>query len=143
MSAGVSSVRVVQTLDVLAPSFAMAVSKAIADCAANGLDAMVYESYRSQDLQANYFARGRTIVPPDTTVTNAASNLYSWHGYGLAVDVISRSKEWDKPESWFASVAEYFLAAGCRWGRPPVRPWRPVSPGVGQRRNSTSRRRRA
>ena len=116
MSSGTSSVHVVQTLDVLAPKFRDAVTKAIADCNANGLDAVVYESYRSQELQANYYARGRTIVPPDTTVTNAQSNLFSWHGYGLAVDVISRSNEWDKPESWFASVAEYFRAAGCRWG---------------------------
>jgi hypothetical protein len=116
MSAGTSSVHVVQTLDVLAPKFRDAVAKAIADCNANGLDAIVYESYRSQELQANYYARGRTVVPPDTTVTNAQSNLFSWHGYGLAVDVISRAKEWDKPESWFASVAEHFRAAGCRWG---------------------------
>ncbi|MEO7085822.1 MAG: M15 family metallopeptidase [Gemmatimonadaceae bacterium] len=116
MSAGTSSVQVMQTLDVLAPKFRDAVSKAIADCNANGLDAIVYESYRSQELQANYYARGRTVIPPHDTVTNAQSNLYSWHGYGLAVDVISRSKEWDQPESWFASIAEYFRAAGCRWG---------------------------
>src|SRR5665213_2784864 len=116
MSSGTSSVNVVQTLDVLAPKFRDAVSKAIADCNANGLDAVVYESYRSQELQSNYYARGRTVVPPDSTVTNAQSNLYSWHGYGLAVDVISRSKEWNQPESWFASIAEYFRTAGCRWG---------------------------
>jgi hypothetical protein len=116
MSAGASGPRVTQTLDVLAPKFRDAVVKAIADCNANGLDAVVYETYRSQELQSAYYARGRTVIPPTDTVTNAASNLFSWHGYGLAVDVISQSKDWDQPESWFTSIAEYFRAAGCRWG---------------------------
>lgn len=116
MSSGKTEPSVTQTLDVLAPKFRDAVSKAIAECEAKGLDAMVYETYRSQELQSAYYARGRTEIPPHGTVTNAASNLYSWHGYGLAVDVISKSAGWDKPESWFEEVAEIFRAAGCRWG---------------------------
>jgi peptidoglycan L-alanyl-D-glutamate endopeptidase CwlK len=117
MSAGNAGVaRPNNSLDTLAPKFRQAVEKAIADCAARNLDAMVYEAYRSQELQSLYYCRGRTIIPPHSTVTNAASNLFSWHGYGLAVDVISRSREWDRPESWFAQVAECFRANGCRWG---------------------------
>jgi peptidoglycan L-alanyl-D-glutamate endopeptidase CwlK len=92
------------------------VETALAACAAKGLDVMVVESYRSPELQAEYFERGRSKRPPDAAVTNAKSNLYSWHGYGLAVDVISKSQGWNRPESWFAQVAECFRAAGCRWG---------------------------
>ncbi|HEY4132099.1 MAG TPA: M15 family metallopeptidase, partial [Gemmatimonadaceae bacterium] len=73
-------------------------------------------TYRSPELQAAYYARGRTVTPPNQTVTNAQSNLFSWHGFGLAVDVIHEEKEWDVPESWFADVADCFRAAGCRWG---------------------------
>ena len=116
MSAGATNGRPTQAFDVLAPQFRDAVEKAITACNADGLDAFVYESYRSQELQSEYYARGRTVIPPHDTVTNAASNLYSWHGYGLAVDVISRSKQWDQPEEWFAKVAEHFRANGCRWG---------------------------
>src|SRR5436309_6912181 len=98
MSAGAAGVaRADNSLDTLAPKFREAVEKAIADCAAKGLDAMVYETYRSQELQSLYYCRGRSVVPPSATVTNAASNLFSWHGYGLAVDVVSRSHEWDVP----------------------------------------------
>jgi peptidoglycan L-alanyl-D-glutamate endopeptidase CwlK len=43
-------------------------------------------------------------------------DLQSWHGYGLAVDVISRSKAWNQPDAWFAEVAESFARFGCRWG---------------------------
>jgi D-alanyl-D-alanine carboxypeptidase-like protein len=103
-------------LGLLAPAFRDAVERAIADCTAGGLDAYVYEAYRSPELQALYYARGRTVVPPTRPVTYAPTNLQSWHGYGLAVDVISRAHLWDRPEAWFAQVAEIFRKYGCRWG---------------------------
>ena len=105
-----------RALDLLAPAFARAVAAAIADANAAGLDAYVYESLRSHELAVAYYARGRTIIPPHTTVTNAPDELRSWHGYGLGVDVISRAKSWEQPESWFAAVAEHFTRHGCRWG---------------------------
>jgi peptidoglycan L-alanyl-D-glutamate endopeptidase CwlK len=118
MSAGssVPAPTVDRDLGRLAPAFRDAVERAIADCHARGLDAYVYEAYRSPELQALYYARGRTVVPPTKPVTYAATNLQSWHGYGLAVDVISRSSDWNRPDAWFAQVAESFAKFGCRWG---------------------------
>ena len=120
MSAGElgSALSVNRDFTSLAPKFAAAVTAAIAACQQEGLDAWVYEGYRSAELQALYYARGRTIIPPTATVTNAPTNLLSWHGYGLAVDVISKSLFW-KPregEHWFARVAEIFKQHDCRWG---------------------------
>jgi hypothetical protein len=105
-----------RNLQLLAPKFREQVLLALQECEAAGLDAFVYEAYRSQELQAIYYARGRTIIPPTRPVTNAPTNLYSWHGYGLAVDVISKTKLWDVPESWFTRAAEIFKRHGCRWG---------------------------
>ena len=118
MSAGAADAppTVSRDLALLAPAFRNAVERAIADCQTRGLDAYVYEAYRSAELQALYYARGRTIVPPTKPVTYAATNLQSWHGYGLAVDVISRAKAWDQPDSWFEQVAQSFARFGCRWG---------------------------
>jgi peptidoglycan LD-endopeptidase CwlK len=118
MSAGSnnSPLLVNRDLTTLAPKFRDAVTQALADCATRGLDAFAYEAYRSPELQALYYARGRSVIPPTQTVTNAASNLYSWHGYCLAVDVISRAKGWDQPEAWFADVSASFAKFGCRWG---------------------------
>lgn len=117
MSAGeLGATRPNRELDRLAPAFRDAVGRALAACAASGLDAWVYETYRSKELQEIYYARGRTVIPPPKPVTNARSNLYSWHGFGLAVDVISRQKGWNQPESWFADVAVRFRAEGCKWG---------------------------
>jgi hypothetical protein len=118
MSAGVTNANLVpnRNLAALAPKFHAAVDRAIAACNADGLDAFVFEGYRSRELQEAYYARGRWVIPPHHTVTNARSNLYSWHGYGLAVDVISRAKAWSVEESWFERVAAHFKAEGCKWG---------------------------
>lgn len=118
MSAGTSNanLKANHNLDTLAPKFRAAVEQAIASARAAGLPAIVYEAYRSPELQELYYSRGRTVIPPTSTVTNARSNLFSWHGYGLAVDVIHETKEWDVSEEWFAAVAEHFRANGCRWG---------------------------
>ena len=104
--------------DLLAPRFRAAVDAAIAECnaAPHGLDAMVYETYRSNELQSLYYTRGRTVRPPTRPVTNAMNNLYSWHGYGLAVDVIHRTKQWGPGDDWFRRVAEVFKRHGCKWG---------------------------
>ncbi len=117
MSAGhTSSARPDSDLGNLAPTFRRAVRSALRDCALAGLDAYVFEAHRSQELQELYYARGRTIKPPERPVTNAHINLYSWHGYGLAVDVISQEHYWDRPELWFRHVAKHFIANGCKWG---------------------------
>ncbi len=117
MSAGAGvSLRPDRDVGKLAPRFREAVEAALADCAAQGLDAFVYEAVRSEELQAHYYERGRTIIPPTRPVTNARSALYGWHYYGLAVDVISRTKLWGAGDGWFREVADIFKAHGCKWG---------------------------
>jgi peptidoglycan L-alanyl-D-glutamate endopeptidase CwlK len=113
-----ASAKVNRDLNLLAPRFREGVELALDACRQGGLDAMVYEGYRSQELQAIYYARGRTIIPPTRPVTNAPTNPHSWHGFGLAVDVIHRVALWSPPggEAWFEKVAQAFLANGCKWG---------------------------
>jgi len=106
-----------RSLDGLAPKFKAAVEASIAECHAEGLDAVVFESNRSDVLAAVYYKRGR---PPTkeypTPVTNAPDASWSWHGYGLAVDVISASKEWSAGAEWHAKVAAIFKKHSCDWG---------------------------
>lgn len=103
-------------LSLLAPKFRVAVETSLRECKDAGLDAMVFEGYRSLELQQIYYARGRTVRPPFYTVTNAKSNLYSWHGFGLAVDVVHRTMYWNPPQSFWRDVAEIFKRNGCDWG---------------------------
>lgn len=108
-------------LSLLAPKFRDAVTAALADCAARGLTAKVNEGFRSNARQAWLYAQGRTR--PGKKVTNAPTSLTSWHGYGLAVDIIHQTKGYepagkDGPanEKWFADVAAVFKQHGCAWG---------------------------
>jgi peptidoglycan L-alanyl-D-glutamate endopeptidase CwlK len=120
VSAGGSNpaLKVSADLALVAPRFADAVTRALAECKALSYDTRVYEAYRSQELQALYYERGRTVKPPEKPVTNAPTNRYSWHGYGLAVDVVHATKYWkpDEGDAWFAKVAAVFAKHGCRWG---------------------------
>lgn len=105
-------------LAALAPGFRKAVEAAIAECHGKGLDAWIFEGHRSESLQALYYQRGRTVIPPKLPVTNARSSLHSWHGYGLAVDVVSKKHLWNPPggDAWFKEVAVIFERHNCRWG---------------------------
>ena len=114
--AGEPPIDVVSDLDVLAPLFRVAVIALLADCQADGMDAVVHESYRSLATAKVYFARGRTTIPPHGTVTNAPDETRSWHGYGLAVDVISAARGWEAGELWFQRLGRKAAAHGLSWG---------------------------
>lgn len=117
MSAGATSAVVDRSLDRLAPKMKAAVEQLLAATVLHGLDAMVYEAFRSAALQERYWHWGRPPTPDfPHPVTNARSNLFSWHGYGLAVDVISASQGWQAGEAWFQQLAEVAKPLGLKWG---------------------------
>lgn len=128
-------------LDKLAPKFHLAIAQCLEKCHAAGVDAVVYEAYRSNELQQLYYRRGRPPTPEwPHPVTNAPDNTFSWHGYGLAVDIISQKDRWFAPdpklmltmtplvqaayrsqraregERWFALMAQICKECGCDWG---------------------------
>jgi hypothetical protein len=127
MSAGVDlplpdDATVHHELVLLAPVFRQRVEAALAECKRRELKVVVYETYRTNALQQAYYARGRTVKPPEKTVTNAKDNTRSWHGYGCAVDVIHEKKRWDMPVGWWKAVAEVFKRHGLSWGGDWKRP---------------------
>jgi hypothetical protein len=75
----------------------------------SGYDAVIYETLRSRQLAELYHALG---------VSKAANELYSWHGYGLAFDVISRSRGWDAWDDadWCEPVVATYKSHGLHWG---------------------------
>ena len=108
------SLSVQNDIRLLAPKFGLAVGHALNLCHRQGLDVVVQESLRSNELQQHYYAQGRTR--PGPIVTNAKSSLYSWHGYGLAVDVVSASRAWNTTAGWRDAVAGIFKSCGLAWG---------------------------
>jgi hypothetical protein len=95
----------------LAPLFVAAVDAALLECNANGDDAMVWETCRSQALQQWYYDHG---------ASHAQNILRSWHGYGLAVDIVSRRHGWDlwgvQSTGWQQRVSGVFKRHGLSWG---------------------------
>ncbi len=104
----------------LAPKFWGVLRPLLADLNAQGIDAYVYEALRSEELQQYYFSTG---------ASHAAHAYYSWHYYGLAVDILSESRLWKVwPErnksglliggdpAWYNPVVQNLRTAGLTWG---------------------------
>jgi hypothetical protein len=91
------------------------VQQIIADAAAQGIELMVYETYRSQDRQAALFAQGATQL-----------KQVGVHHYGLACDLvkdINGHPSWKGDFKFVGKLAKkYGLIWGGDWGNPKVKP---------------------
>jgi hypothetical protein len=96
----------------LAPKFRAAVEAVLADMG----DAKIAESNRTFARQSFLFGFGRDYDDGRGVVTNAASNLTSWHGFSLAVDVVHRTKEWDAGDKWFRLLRDIAVGHGLSSG---------------------------
>ena len=106
-----NSTHPVSDLGLLEPKTKAAVEAIISEAAANGIDLMVFETYRSQDLQRIYFNRGVTKL----------QNV-GVHHYGLAADivkVVNGEPSWDGSFDFLGPLAQkYDLIWGGDWGTP-------------------------
>lgn len=96
----------------LAPKFRDAVNAILADMG----DAKISEGLRTFERQSYLYGFGREYDDGRGIVTNASSNLTSWHGYGLAVDIVHATLEWDAGDKWFRLLGDTAKAHGCSWG---------------------------
>lgn len=96
----------------LAPKFRAAIDAILSELG----DAKVSEAMRTPARQSFLYGFGRDYDDGRGVVTNAASNLTSWHGFGLAVDIIHLHYEWNASRAWFARLGECAKRHGCDWG---------------------------
>ncbi len=117
-----------RSLMTLAPGFRRRVAAMLKDMEVRGFDPMISEGFRSDERQAWLYGFGRDWADEDrqTPVTNAPTGEHSWHRYGLAVDVISKSKGWDAPTKFWnaldAAAARQSLSWGGLWNKFPDKP---------------------
>jgi peptidoglycan L-alanyl-D-glutamate endopeptidase CwlK len=123
-------------LAICAPAFCAAVEAMLASLE-GGLDEYAFETLRTEERQSFLFGFGRNYDDGRGRVTNASSALSSWHGFGLAVDVVEKdATPWDAPVSFWNDIGDaaerHGLTWGGRWSRPdlPHVQWGkcPVSP---------------
>lgn len=109
----------------LAPVFAAKVFDLLHRVGDEGFDPFVFEGFRSDDRQAWLFGCGRDYDDGRGIVTDASDGRHSWHRYGLAVDIISKSNRWDAPANFWLSLRDHALQLGLTPGATWTRPDRP------------------
>lgn len=106
----------------LAPVFAAKVFDLLHRMDRLGHDAIVFEGFRSDERQAWLYGCGRQYDDGRGIVTNAADGRHSWHRYGLAVDVISRSLAWNAHAGFWLDLRncarDLGLTSGYDWTHP-------------------------
>lgn len=105
-----------RTLSSLAPGFRRKVEAMLADMEVRGFDPMISEGFRSDERQAWLYGFGRDYDDGRGVVTNAPTGIHSYHRYGLAVDVISKSSEWNAPKRFWDAIGSAALRQGLSWG---------------------------
>jgi peptidoglycan L-alanyl-D-glutamate endopeptidase CwlK len=105
-----------RSLDSLAPKFRAGVEAVLAGMRARGLDAMVAETLRTPERQAYLYGFGREYDDGRGIVTQAPTAYTSWHGFGLACDIVSRALQWDAPAEFWTALGAEARAAGLSWG---------------------------
>jgi hypothetical protein len=101
----------------IAPKFRDAVERVLARMIDLGHDPMVYETLRTNERQSYLFGFGREYDDGRGVVTHSRGADQTWHHFGLAVDVISRSKHWDAPAQFWRDLETCVEAEGLVSGR--------------------------
>lgn len=97
----------VSTLDELAPRFRAALVACVWDMRAAGHPAIIYETIRTNERQAQLFSEG---------ASKAATAWKSWHFYGLAADVIHETLHWSPKATFWAALEQAAHVHGLTWG---------------------------
>lgn len=80
-----------------------------------GLEADVFQGFRSVEEQNELFAQGRT--KPGKIVTKARGG-YSWHNFGIAVDIVFKKGgkwSWSEEHNW-PLLGDLGKGIGLDWG---------------------------
>lgn len=107
-----------RSLSSLDPAMFPLAMRFVAECAAAGLEVLIYCTYRSIEEQDKLYAQGRT--EPGPIVTNARGGE-SAHNFGLALDgvpTVGGKPAWDAPidgELW-QKYGKCAREAGLEWG---------------------------
>lgn len=103
----------VSTLDDLAPGFRRKLEAILEDMRAASYDPIVYETLRTSERQQFLYGFGREYDDGRGIVTHSQDADETWHAFGTAADVISRSKLWNAPEEFWKKLHQLVRQHGC------------------------------
>lgn len=102
--------------DDLAPKFRLALDRVLTRMRGEGHDPIVYETFRTDARQEFLYGFGRLYDDGRGVVTHSRTAEDTYHGYGLAADIISKSKHWGAGEGFWESLGRACRAEGLLWG---------------------------
>lgn len=111
-----TEVPVHRALTDLAPQFAEAVGRVCADLTAWGFDPWVFETLRTDERQRFLHGFGRRYDDGRGVVTHSETSADTWHGFGLAADIISRSMHWNASPWFWETLGLSARRHGLVWG---------------------------
>lgn len=111
-------VPVERSLAVCAPLFRDAVEQMLRELeATHDYQFLGFETLRTPERQRFLYGFGRDYDDGRGCVTNAQTSLYSWHGYGLAIDVVEKdATPWNVPVGFWTALGECAEKHGLDWG---------------------------
>lgn len=102
---------------VLAPAVQRALARVLARMAEEGHKAIQFDTLRTAERQAFLFGFGRDYDDGRGVVTKVEDHLASWHGYGLAVDVVEDDKDpWVASQAFWNDLGRIAREEGFDWG---------------------------
>jgi len=108
-----TEVPVQKGMDGLAPRFRARVEAIVQGMRDAGYDPVVFETLRTHERQRFLYGFGRDYDDGRGVVTHSSDSDETWHGFGLAVDVVSRSRLWQAPEEFWKKLHQLVRANGC------------------------------
>jgi hypothetical protein len=101
---------------VLAPRFRDAVARVVDDMRAWGYTPLVFEALRTNERQAFLHGFGRDYDDGRGIVTHSQTADDTWHGYGLAVDIVCSRRRWSAAPDFWHVLGTSARRHGLVWG---------------------------
>ncbi|WFD12166.1 M15 family metallopeptidase [Tepidibacter hydrothermalis] len=104
-----------RNLEDLHPYVKYLAEKFIQECKKQGIDVLIYSTFRSKEEQDKLYSQGRTAS--GEKVTNAKGG-YSYHNYGLAFDcvpIINKKAQWNRTDLYDV-MGKIGKSIGLEWG---------------------------
>lgn len=111
-----AEVRPVRDLAVLAPRFRSALERVLATMRGLGFEPVVVETLRTGERQRYIYGFGRTYDDGRGIVTHSADWDETWHGYGLAADVVCAKSFWAAPDEFWSALGRACARERLTWG---------------------------
>ena len=100
----------------LAPKFRDALLAVCDELRAKNWPPLIFETLRTDARQAWLYGFGRRYSDGRGVVTHSQDADETWHGFGLAADVLHARRYWLAPEEFWESLGSAARRHGLAWG---------------------------